>query len=76
MAKRRRKRKKSDQAIPLGSQARIGASAGGQFLDPTHEGMLVELLQRSTRMPVREAADEVVVEANHVYVIPPTPWGT
>ncbi len=42
-----------------------------QHLDPTHKGMLVELLQRSTAMPVAEATDGVKVEANHVYVIPP-----
>ena len=27
-----------------------------QHLDPTHKAMLVELLQRSTPMPVRQAA--------------------
>src|SRR5215471_17761667 len=42
-----------------------------QHLDPTHKGMLVELLQRSTRMRVEQAKDGVAVEPNHVYVIPP-----
>jgi two-component system, chemotaxis family, CheB/CheR fusion protein len=42
-----------------------------QHLDPTHKAMLVELLQRATTMPVREAADSMRVEADTVYVIPP-----
>src|SRR5262245_2218290 len=42
-----------------------------QHLDPTHQGMLPELLQRSTRMPVRQATDILKVEPDHVYVIPP-----
>ncbi|HEY3803532.1 MAG TPA: chemotaxis protein CheB [Kofleriaceae bacterium] len=42
-----------------------------QHLDPTHKGMLVELLQRSTGMPVVQAKNEQRVEPEHVYVIPP-----
>ena len=42
-----------------------------QHLDPTHEGMLVELLQRTTPMPVVQAKDQQRVERDHVYVIPP-----
>src|SRR5262249_45998108 len=42
-----------------------------QHLDPTHKGMLVELLQRATQMEVVQAKDRMMVEANHVYVIPP-----
>lgn len=42
-----------------------------QHLDPQHKGMLAELLQRVTAMPVREIADNMAVEANCVYVIPP-----
>ncbi|KQV79747.1 chemotaxis protein CheB [Massilia sp. Root351] len=42
-----------------------------QHLDPQHIGMLPELLQRVTAMPVQEAADGMVVEAGNVYVIPP-----
>jgi two-component system CheB/CheR fusion protein len=42
-----------------------------QHLDPTHKGMLAELLQRSTSMPVTQIKDRMKVEANHVYVIPP-----
>ena len=42
-----------------------------QHLDPTHKAMLVELLQRATLMPVREAAESMRVEPDVVYVIPP-----
>ena len=42
-----------------------------QHLDPTHKAMLVELLQRSTSMPVRQAAEGMPLEADAVYVIPP-----
>ena len=42
-----------------------------QHLDPTHKGMLTELLQRSTAMPVIQIKDRMKVEPNHVYVIPP-----
>src|ERR1017187_1799988 len=41
-----------------------------QHLDPKHHSMLSEILARSTTMPVREAADGMPVEANHVFVIP------
>jgi two-component system CheB/CheR fusion protein len=42
-----------------------------QHLDPRRKGMLVELLQRVTTMPVDQAADRITVEPDHVYVIPP-----
>jgi two-component system CheB/CheR fusion protein len=42
-----------------------------QHLDPTHKGILVELLQRSTAMPVVQIKDRVKIKPNHVYVIPP-----
>ncbi len=42
-----------------------------QHLDPTHKAMLVELLQRATTMPVREAGESMRVERDSVYVIPP-----
>jgi two-component system CheB/CheR fusion protein len=42
-----------------------------QHLDPTHKGILVELLQRSTPMPVVQIKDRMKIEPNHVYVIPP-----
>lgn len=42
-----------------------------QHLNPTHKAMLVELLQRVTGLSVREASEQMLVEANQVYVIPP-----
>jgi two-component system CheB/CheR fusion protein len=42
-----------------------------QHLDPGHKSMLTEILSRETRMPVHEVRDQMVVESNHVYVIPP-----
>ena len=43
-----------------------------QHLDPSHESVLASLLQRATRMPVRETSDGTRIEPDHVYVIPPT----
>ena len=42
-----------------------------QHLDPTHECLLAELLQRSTRMRVEQIKDGTRVERDHIYVIPP-----
>ncbi len=42
-----------------------------QHLDPTHQGMLSELLQRGTRMKVAQVRDRTEVRPNCVYVIPP-----
>ncbi|MDD2922525.1 MAG: chemotaxis protein CheB, partial [Anaerolineales bacterium] len=42
-----------------------------QHLDPTHKGVLVELLQRGTSMPVAQVKDRMRVKPAHVYVIPP-----
>lgn len=42
-----------------------------QHLDPTHKGILVELLQRATAMPVIQVKDRESIEVDHVYVIPP-----
>ena len=42
-----------------------------QHLDPTHVGMMPELLQRTTKMKVFQASDCLVVKPNCVYVIPP-----
>jgi len=42
-----------------------------QHLDPHRSGMLVELLQRQTAMPTAEIQDQMSVEPDHVYVIPP-----
>jgi two-component system, chemotaxis family, CheB/CheR fusion protein len=40
-------------------------------LDPGHASMLTEILQRNTSMPVIEALDQLKIEPDHVYVIPP-----
>ena len=42
-----------------------------QHLDPTHKGIMVELLQRNTAMPVVQIKDRMKIEPDHVYVIPP-----
>ncbi len=42
-----------------------------QHLDPTHQGIMPELLQRGTRMPVEQVKDRTRVAPDHVYVIPP-----
>jgi len=42
-----------------------------QHLDPTHASMLTEILSRATVMPVAEVTDQMMVQPNHVYVIPP-----
>jgi len=42
-----------------------------QHLDPTHKGLLPELLQRCTSLPVQQIADRMTVKPDHVYVIPP-----
>ena len=56
--------------------ARVPANSGMAFivvqhLDPTQKALLAELLQRKTSLRVREAGEQMRVEANHVYVIPP-----
>jgi len=42
-----------------------------QHLDPTQIGMLPELLQRVSKMPVSQVKDRTKVKPNCVYVIPP-----
>src|SRR6266851_5117396 len=42
-----------------------------QHLDPQHESTLPQLLARATSMPVREVTNNLRVEPNHIYVIPP-----
>ena len=42
-----------------------------QHLDPTHVGIMPELLQRITSMKVLQASDHLIVKPNCVYVIPP-----
>jgi two-component system CheB/CheR fusion protein len=42
-----------------------------QHLDPTHKGMLPELLQRISKMKVFQVTNRMLVRPNCVYVIPP-----
>ena len=42
-----------------------------QHLDPTHRSMLVDLLAPHTAMPVIEALNGIMLEPDHLYVIPP-----
>jgi two-component system CheB/CheR fusion protein len=41
-----------------------------QHLDPKHGSVLQEILARTTKIPVTEVTQGVVVEPNHAYVIP------
>jgi two-component system CheB/CheR fusion protein len=43
-----------------------------QHLDPHHKGMLVELLQRASKIKVHQAKDGLQVQPNACYVIPPS----
>ena len=42
-----------------------------QHLDPTHKGIMPELLQRATAMEVTQVSDRMKVKPDCVYVIPP-----
>ena len=42
-----------------------------QHLDPTHESMMVDLLADHTSLVVRQAAEGMRVERDHLYIIPP-----
>ena len=42
-----------------------------QHLDPTREGIMVELLKRATVMPVFQAQEHTAVQPDCVYLIPP-----
>jgi two-component system CheB/CheR fusion protein len=42
-----------------------------QHLDPTRKGMLVELLERDSSVPVVQVSDPTLVKPDHAYVIPP-----
>ncbi len=42
-----------------------------QHLDPTHVGIMPELLQRATEMKVLQVTDHLQMIPDHVYVIPP-----
>src|SRR5580658_7106417 len=41
-----------------------------QHLEPTHESILVDLLQKVTPIPIHEITNNVRVEPNHIYIIP------
>ena len=41
-----------------------------QHLEPSHESILTELLQKVTEIPVQEIANDVRVEPDHIYIIP------
>ena len=40
-------------------------------LAPAHQSMMSSILQRSSKMPIREVTEGTLVEPDHVYVIPP-----
>ncbi|MHB8745246.1 MAG: chemotaxis protein CheB, partial [Gammaproteobacteria bacterium] len=42
-----------------------------QHLDAEHTSILADILSKKTALPVTEATQNVLIEANHVYVIPP-----
>ena len=42
-----------------------------QHLAPNHKSLMVELLQRATRIPVQRAAQDMLAEPNQIYLIPP-----
>ncbi len=42
-----------------------------QHLDPTHKGIMAELLQRDILIPVVQIDERMKVKPDHVYVIPP-----
>jgi two-component system, chemotaxis family, CheB/CheR fusion protein len=41
-----------------------------QHLDPSHSSGLEEILSRTTKIPVTQVSDGMVVQPNHIYVIP------
>jgi two-component system CheB/CheR fusion protein len=59
--------KKLLQAIPIDSGM---AYVLVQHLDPNHESMLTEILQKVAPIAVLEISDDIKVEPNHIYVIP------
>lgn len=42
-----------------------------QHLSPDYKSMMAEILSKYTKLPVREAENNCLVEINHVYLIPP-----
>ncbi len=41
-----------------------------QHLDPSHESLLPEILQRVTKIPVHEIIDDIHLAPDHIYIIP------
>jgi two-component system CheB/CheR fusion protein len=41
-----------------------------QHLDPKHDSMLQELLQKVTSIPVQEVTDDIKVMPDQIYIIP------
>ena len=41
-----------------------------QHLEPSHQSLLPEILQKVTKIPVLEITDEIKVHPDHIYVIP------
>jgi two-component system CheB/CheR fusion protein len=41
-----------------------------QHLDPSHESMLPEILQRATKIPVHEITDDIHLAPDNIYIIP------
>ena len=58
-------------AVPRHVPASGAAFVVVQHLDPDHKGMMPELLQRATAMPVAQASNRMKVKPDCVYVIPP-----
>lgn len=59
--------KKLLKAIPVNSGM---AFVLVQHLDPNHESLLPEILQKVTPIPVSEISDDIKVQPDHIYVIP------
>lgn len=41
-----------------------------QHLDPSHDSILPEILQRVTTIPVHEITNDIHLAPNHIYIIP------
>lgn len=41
-----------------------------QHLDPAHESILADLLQKITKIPIQEITDNIHVAPDHIYIIP------
>jgi two-component system CheB/CheR fusion protein len=41
-----------------------------QHMEPTHDSLLTDLLQKLTQIPIREIRDNITIEPDHIYIIP------